>query len=100
MSSEYNSIIVVGEDLDLLIALFSSKNIYFRKSGKGKITEKLYSTHSFKFGKISAKNILFLHAFSGCDTSVFSILEKSSSSPLSMRIRSYTALRNSSRKPM
>lgn len=72
MSSEYDSVIVVGEDIDLLVLLTalatSHPNIYFRKPGIGKITEKLYSTHSFKHGEASAENILFLHAFSGCDT--------------------------------
>ncbi|GBN76959.1 hypothetical protein AVEN_194151-1 [Araneus ventricosus] len=42
------------------------ENLYFRKCGKGRTPDVLYSTTSFKY-KFS-RIILFIHAFSGCDT--------------------------------
>lgn len=50
----------------LLTALGNSKdNIYFQKTGKGSTPSVVYSSHSFKH---DPKDILFLHAISGCDT--------------------------------
>jgi hypothetical protein len=46
----------------------SQSNIYFLKPGKGKAANLLYTTSSFKFDEHVRDNILFLHAFSGCDT--------------------------------
>ncbi|GBM03233.1 hypothetical protein AVEN_26590-1 [Araneus ventricosus] len=42
------------------------ENLYFRKCGKGRTPDVLYSTTSFKY-KFS-RMILFIHAFSECDT--------------------------------
>lgn len=90
MSSAHDSVVVVGEDIDLLVLLIglarSLPNVYFRKPARGKIAQKLYSSQSFQYGEAIADNILFLHAFSGCDITsalynigknkFFSILEK------------------------
>lgn len=57
-------------DVDLLIlltALSTRSNIYILKPGKGKISQQIYSTKSI-IDKTAADHILFLHAFSGCDT--------------------------------
>lgn len=71
-SSESNSVTIVGEDVDLLVimtALAESKhNINFLKQGKGKTENKLYTPDSMKYGSVIKSNILFLHAFSGTDT--------------------------------
>lgn len=72
MSSAFDSVIVIGEDVDLLVlltALASTHlNLYFLKPGKGKIMQQLYSIQRLQAEKAIAENILFLHAFSGCDT--------------------------------
>uniref|UniRef100_A0A8D8YJ99 Uncharacterized protein n=1 Tax=Cacopsylla melanoneura TaxID=428564 RepID=A0A8D8YJ99_9HEMI len=67
---DYDSVIITGDDVDILVlltALASSpnSNIYFQKSGKGNGPSLLYSAASCK---IDPKDILFLHAMSGCDT--------------------------------
>jgi hypothetical protein len=70
ISSTFDSVIVVGEDVDLLVlltALSTRSNIYLLKPGKGKTLQQIYSTQSI-IDKTAADNILFLHAFSGCDT--------------------------------
>ena len=70
VSSAFDSVIVVGEDVDLLIlltALSKLSNMYMLKPGKGKISQQIYSTDSI-IDKTAADHILFLHAFSGCDT--------------------------------
>ncbi|GBN24091.1 hypothetical protein AVEN_4048-1 [Araneus ventricosus] len=68
--SQYDNIFVVGEDIDLLVLLTGlapmKENLYFRKCGKGRTPDVLYSTKSFKY-KFS-RMIVFIHAFSGCDT--------------------------------
>ncbi|GBN33217.1 hypothetical protein AVEN_40630-1 [Araneus ventricosus] len=67
---QYDNIFVVGEDIDFLVLLTGlapmKENLYFRKCGKGRTPDVLYSTTSFKY-KFS-RMILFIHAFSGCDT--------------------------------
>jgi hypothetical protein len=72
MSPLYDSVFVIGEDIDLLVLLTALAryivNVYFRKPGKVKIVEKTYSPRSLQFSDVVADNILFLHAFSGCDT--------------------------------
>lgn len=70
ISSTFDSVIVVGEDVDLLIlftALSKRSNVYILKPGKGKNCQRIYSKDSI-IDKTDADNILFLHAFSGCDT--------------------------------
>ncbi|GBN13654.1 hypothetical protein AVEN_66182-1 [Araneus ventricosus] len=68
--SQYDNIFVVGENIDFLVLLTAlapmKENLYFRKCGKGRKPDVLYSTTSFKY-KFS-RMILFIHAFSGCDT--------------------------------
>lgn len=69
-AAEYDSVIITGEDVDLLVLLTalastSHKNIYFEKSGRGNAPSLLYSAASCK---IDPQDILFLHAVSGCDT--------------------------------
>jgi len=66
-------VIMVGEDTDLLVLLTalspsSCTNIYFLKPGKGKLDNLCYSAENFKYSKHVKDNILFLHAFSGRDT--------------------------------
>lgn len=72
MSSTYQSVIVVGEDIDLLVLLTSlaksDQNIYFSKPAKGRNPGQLFSPQSFKYKAAVADHILFIHAFSGCDT--------------------------------
>ena len=71
-STMAESVTIVGEDVDLLIiltALVGSKtNIYILKPGRGNTDSKLYIATSMKFGSVSKDNILFLHTFSGADT--------------------------------
>ncbi|GBL90244.1 hypothetical protein AVEN_130356-1 [Araneus ventricosus] len=70
VSSAFDSVIVVGEDVDLLILLTAPStrsNIYILKPGKGKISQQIYSIKSI-IDKTAADHILFLHVFSGCDT--------------------------------
>ncbi|GBM72837.1 hypothetical protein AVEN_17886-1 [Araneus ventricosus] len=70
VKSQYDNIFVVGEDIDFLVLLTGlapmKENLYFRKCGKGRTPDVLYSTTSFKY-KFS-RMTLFIHAFSGCDT--------------------------------
>lgn len=65
--------VIVGEDTDLLVVLTAlsnpdSSNIYLLKPGKGKQSDVVYSPQNYKFSTKSKDNILFLHAFSGCDS--------------------------------
>ncbi|GBM84513.1 hypothetical protein AVEN_246174-1 [Araneus ventricosus] len=68
--NKYDNISVVGDDIDFLVLLTGlapmKENLYFRKCGKERTPDVLYSTTSFKY-KFS-RMILFIHAFSGCDT--------------------------------
>jgi len=68
-ASEFDSVIITAEDVDILILLTalgtSTKNIYLQKSGRGSGPSVLYSPSSCSF---PPKDILFLHAVSGCDT--------------------------------
>ena len=66
------SVTIVGEDVDLLIILTAlagyNSNIYMLKPGRGNTESKLYTPSSTNFGLTIKNNILFLHAFSGGDT--------------------------------
>ncbi|KAF2886942.1 hypothetical protein ILUMI_19231 [Ignelater luminosus] len=57
---------------DLLVILPASAplspKIYMLKPGKSRLDNVVYSHLNFKFFQVSNDNILFLHAFSGCDT--------------------------------
>ncbi|GBN14027.1 hypothetical protein AVEN_811-1 [Araneus ventricosus] len=70
VKSQYDNLFVVGENIDFLVLLTGlapmKENLYFQKCGKGRTPDALYSTTSFKY-KFS-RMILFIHAFSGCDT--------------------------------
>lgn len=72
ISSRYDSVVIVGEDIDFLVIQTSLQkqysNIYFKKPGKGSTAMAPYSSKSFKHEKKIVEHILFLHAFSGCDT--------------------------------
>ena len=71
-ASKTNSITTVGEDVDLQVILTavaeSKHNIYFLKQGKARAENKVYTQASFKFESEIKDNILFLHSFSGADT--------------------------------
>lgn len=64
--------VFVVEDIDLLVVLTAKardhENIFLLKPARGKIAEMLYSTQSLKYKEAVGKNILFLHAIGGCDT--------------------------------
>ncbi|KAK9878611.1 hypothetical protein WA026_022872 [Henosepilachna vigintioctopunctata] len=67
------NIAVLSEDVDVLVLLTAlsppEREIHFRKPSKGKILQREYSSKSL--GKILPKckeHILFLDAFTGCDT--------------------------------
>jgi hypothetical protein len=45
-----------------------SNNIFFLKPGKGKLPNNIYSPRSFQHSEKVKNSLLFLHAFSGCDT--------------------------------
>lgn len=70
IEGNFDNIFIVGEDIDLLVLLTGlapgRENLYFRKCGKGKVPDMLYSTECFKYNFPQA--VFFLHAFSGCDT--------------------------------
>lgn len=63
--------IVVGEDIDLLVLLIAlspeNSKILFMKPGRGKVPTKIFSSQSLDHKPIIKKNILVVHAFSGCD---------------------------------
>ncbi|GBO33863.1 hypothetical protein AVEN_169795-1 [Araneus ventricosus] len=64
-------VMVVGEDIDLLViiaAATNSANIFFLKPGSGKAEDALYCAATLNIAPQIRDNILFLHAFSGCDT--------------------------------
>lgn len=67
-----NTTVVIGEDVDLLVILTARTpidiEIFLLKPGKGKVEQKIYSSRSFDQHKNIRDHILFLHAFSGCDT--------------------------------
>ncbi|GBO44519.1 hypothetical protein AVEN_107529-1 [Araneus ventricosus] len=70
VKSQYDNISVVSENIDFLVLLTvlapMKENLYFRKCGKGRTPDVLYSATSFKY-KFS-RMILFIHAFSECHT--------------------------------
>ncbi|XP_011859602.1 PREDICTED: uncharacterized protein LOC105557068, partial [Vollenhovia emeryi] len=70
-ASLYDSVTIIGEDIDLLVLLTGlgqeTPNVFLRKPGKGKTQEALYSAKSFKHSSI-IDHIFLLHVFTGCDT--------------------------------
>lgn len=61
------SIVVVGQDIDLLVLLIApiANQIFFFKPGNGGNEKKIFSIHDIQ--KVNGLKILFLHAISGCD---------------------------------
>ena len=78
-ADNYNQVNIIGEDIDLLVLLTGLgrhlQNVFFKKPSRGRTPEQLFSPSSFKYDESIAQHILFLHAFSGCDTtsSVFNL---------------------------
>ncbi|KAJ8729647.1 hypothetical protein PYW08_001228 [Mythimna loreyi] len=71
-SANYETVIIVGEDVDLLVILTGvaqerHKNVYLMKPGKGKSATSTFSSNSLKKEQLTA-HILTCHAFFGCDT--------------------------------
>lgn len=70
----FASSIIVGEDVDLVVILTSlSKNmgnVFLLKPGRKKTIQKIYNRSSLG-DEVVANNMLFLHAFSGCDTTSY-----------------------------
>ncbi|GFU87894.1 uncharacterized protein TNCV_964501 [Trichonephila clavipes] len=70
---ETNNVVIVSEDIDVLVILTALVNedreTYFLKPSKGKVQQKVFSSRSLKETLPKCKeHILFLHAFTGCDT--------------------------------
>lgn len=68
------SIIIVGQDIDLLVIFYqlaysstNLSNIYFRKDGKAADPPEYFNNKSFKNENLQSI-VGFLHAFTGCDT--------------------------------
>ncbi|KAJ8871917.1 hypothetical protein PR048_028257 [Dryococelus australis] len=64
------TVIVVGEDVDLLVILIDlcrAGNFFFLKPGKHTVSPATFSPTNAASSTV-AENILFLHAMSGCDT--------------------------------
>ncbi|GFY00150.1 uncharacterized protein TNCV_1342471 [Trichonephila clavipes] len=78
---ETNNVVIVSEDTDVLVILTALVNedreIYFLKPSKGKVQQKIFSSRSLKETLPKCKeHILFLHAFTGYDTTAFFIKGK------------------------
>lgn len=73
-STSFQSVLIVGEDVDLLVLLNGlgsvQKNVFFQKSSRGDSGPLQYSSTSFNRGVLEVPPgfELFLHAFTGCDT--------------------------------
>lgn len=70
-SLDGGNIVIIGEDIDLLVLLTAlapiQQDILFVKPSHGKTETRIYSSKDSQ--KLGLKNnILFIHAFSGCDT--------------------------------
>ncbi|GBM82479.1 hypothetical protein AVEN_227011-1 [Araneus ventricosus] len=64
-------VVVLGEDIDLLVIMaesINSENIFFLKLRRGKAEDALYCEATLNIAPQIRDNILFLRAFSGCDT--------------------------------
>lgn len=71
MAAKCDNVVIVIEYIDVLVSMTGlagcHKNICLQKPAKGRRVEELYSSRSSKFDK-AIESILFLHAFSGCNT--------------------------------
>ena len=72
--SEYKTTTLIGEDTDLLILLLHhmdshKKTLYFRSDKKSK-EQRVYNINTLKecLGQQLCSQLLFIHAFTGCDT--------------------------------
>lgn len=70
ISKTSSNVVVVGEDVDLLILLMATtpenQEIIFFKPGRRKTEASTYSSKELQ--QLGLRHILFLHAFTGCDT--------------------------------
>lgn len=66
------NVVVVAENNDVLVILIAltpeEKEIYFLKPPKTKTPQKVYSSASLNKIPKCKNHVLFLHAFTGCDT--------------------------------
>lgn len=67
------NVVIVSEDIDVLVILTAlvdeDREIYFLKPSRGKVQQKIFSSKSLENSFPKCKeHILFLHAFTGCDT--------------------------------
>ncbi|CAH0381987.1 unnamed protein product [Bemisia tabaci] len=64
--------VIIGEDIDLLVILTAlcpeGTEIFLLKPGRLNVETKLYSSKSLNARPKLKEHVLFLHAFSGCDT--------------------------------
>lgn len=71
IASADKTVVVVGQDIDLLVLLtqlnVENKNIFFCKVGTSTIKDAYYSSDSFNHDSLG-KYVAFLHSFTGCDT--------------------------------
>jgi len=78
--SETTAVCILGEDVDLIVLLMAKadayKDIIFIKSRRGKMRDSLFSSRELQHQGF--KDVLFLHAFTGCDTTynIFPISKK------------------------
>lgn len=65
-------VVIVAEDTDVLVLLTAltpnNLHIFFLKPGRPNIHEAVYDSRSLNNNPTVKENILFLHAFTGCDT--------------------------------
>ncbi|GBM65698.1 hypothetical protein AVEN_87121-1 [Araneus ventricosus] len=70
-ATSHTTATITGQDVDLVVLLIAlappESNIYFMKSGKGKVGAKLFSTRKLQIKLYFPQTILLVHAFSGCD---------------------------------
>ncbi|KYN11018.1 hypothetical protein ALC57_16836 [Trachymyrmex cornetzi] len=68
----HSPVLIVSEDVDILILLVGltprDKTIFYMKMSKGNQSQTIYSNNSLNNFPFCRDNVLFLHAFSGCDT--------------------------------
>jgi len=74
-ASEYGSTTLIGEDTDLLVFLLyymkpDNKSLFFHSDKKSTNQIRVYNINKLKLllGKPLYSHLLFIHAFTGCDT--------------------------------
>lgn len=70
-ASTYDRVVVVGEDIDLLIiltAISNQRELFYNKCGRGKASDVMYSSIASSKSSLKPELFLFIHAFSGCDS--------------------------------